>query len=136
MKSLLLKARAFSIMKCALLFILLLGTTLTQAQQNLLQKRITLQAGEVPLSEALHAIEKQLNCTFVYSSDINTTKKVDLNFTDMPLKQILAALLGDYASGIAVHGNQINIQPGNGKGTIAGAVQIQKVPELPMPQSA
>lgn len=124
MKTLLLKVHAFSFLKCLFLFILIASSIVTQAQQNLLQKKVTLHLGRVTIDEALHAIEKQVNCTFVYSSSkINTTNKVDLNYTDSPLKQVLTAILGDDAMGLEARGNQINIQPSLGNGTLFGYVQ-------------
>lgn len=94
----------------------------TQAQ-DILQKRISLQLGEVTIGDALSTIERQTGYTFSYSANlINTTREVNVSFENATLRAVLQKILGDSAAGVRVDGQQIRIQPSQGKGSITGKV--------------
>lgn len=127
MKSLVLPEHfRFSIQKLILFPLLLLLTSSLPAiaQENILQKPLRLQLGEVSINQALAAIETATGYTFSYSSNlIDIKRKVHVSYNNTPLAQILQDLLGERARGITVAGNQIKIQPSAGKGSVSGTVQ-------------
>lgn len=91
------------------------------SQQDVLQKRLHLQLGEVTISQALLSIEQRTGYTFSYSTDlIDISRKVTVSFDNATLADILRKILGNAAAGVRVTGRQIRIQPSQGKGSVSG----------------
>ncbi len=96
----------------------------TAAQPGILQKTISIRLNEAKLSEAIAAVEKAADCSIVYSDTfIDSEKIVSLHAVNRPLSEVLDQLFGDLARGMQVRGNQVNIQPSKGKGTVSGTVR-------------
>lgn len=107
-----------------LLFLLAGWSTVKAQQQDILQKRISLNLGRVAISTALEAIEKETGYEFSYSSSlINADRSVNVTYENVTLSRVLQELLGDAALGARVEGRQIRIRPSAGKGSISGYVQ-------------
>jgi len=103
---------------------LLLSQLMAFAQQDVLEKPITLQLNETSLRDALNAIEKELGLSFSYSaSQLDVQRKLNANFNHIPLKNALAELLGKSLQGLSVSGKQITIKVSSGRGTIKGSVK-------------
>ncbi|MGO3161903.1 TonB-dependent receptor [Sphingobacterium sp. JB170] len=93
------------------------------SQQGILQKKVTIQVNRVKLSEAITVVEKAADCSIAYSETfVNSDRVVSLNVTNQPLSGVLEQLFGELARGMQVKGNQINIQPSKGRGTVSGVV--------------
>ncbi len=106
-----------------LALVLAAGTTL-YAQEDILQRRITLQLGEITVGDALRAIEQETGYEILYSSSLVDTKRlVTVHFRNATLLRVLRDLLGEAANGVRAEGRQIKIQPAQGKGTVRGTVQ-------------
>lgn len=111
-------------LKILLVFCLLFSQLSSFAQQNILEQKVRLKLVNVPVSEALVAIEKQLNVSFSYSStQLDVQKKVSPDFDGVSLKTAMTELLGKSLKGLSVKGNQITIQSSTGKASIKGAVR-------------
>ncbi|MDX3915414.1 MAG: TonB-dependent receptor [Pseudosphingobacterium sp.] len=96
----------------------------TYAQQNILDKPITLHLYQTKLSDAILSIEKAADCSISYSETfLNNEQLISLDANDIPLSSVLQQMFGDLVKGIRVKGNQISIQPSKGKGTITGTVK-------------
>ncbi|KIO78678.1 TonB-dependent receptor [Pedobacter lusitanus] len=97
---------------------------LTLAQQRSpLNKLISVQATHITISEALDAIAAKAAVSFSYSStQLNVQRKVSFNFSDKPVKEILASLLGKQLKGLSAAGEQITIQTAAAKSSISGKV--------------
>ncbi|GAA4807977.1 TonB-dependent receptor [Olivibacter ginsenosidimutans] len=93
-------------------------------QQHLLDKPITLQLHHVTLAEALTAIENQAEVDFSYSStQLNVSKRVDVQANGQPLRHVLQQLLGEQLKRLLVEGTQITIQSTTAFGTVKGVVK-------------
>src|SRR5688572_12875341 len=71
---------------------------------QVLDKKITLSLKEVPIEEALDAIEKAADVKFFYSIDqLNIRDKITLEFVDRSLHDLLDDLLTPYRVKYKVH---------------------------------
>ncbi len=116
--------------KITTILLLLLGTLLTfptfgqNKQPSVLEKTMSVQATNVHLSEALDILADKAAVSFSYSSSLlNLQKKVNLNYTNRSLKDILTELLGRQLKGLSVNGKQITIQVNGPSGSIKGNVK-------------
>src|SRR5690606_26356758 len=97
---------------------------LSHAQNDPLQRRISVQATGITLTEAFERIGEAANCTFSYSNTLlDLDRRVNLQFTNATVSDILVQLLGDGIKAARTKGNQILIQASQGKSTVAGTVQ-------------
>lgn len=93
------------------------------AQSTLLKKRISIQVNKVSIAQALEEIENKAGCSFVYSPNLlDVNRKISLSHQNATVEYILLDIFGEEIRGIEVKGNQINLQPSKGKGTITGVV--------------
>ncbi|SEK78263.1 TonB-dependent receptor [Parapedobacter koreensis] len=103
---------------------LTLITSLSWAQSDILQKRISIQVNDVTLAQALEQIEEKAGCTFIYSLNLlDAGRKVSLNHRDETLERVLQDVFGDAVKRMEIKGNRINLQPSAGKGTVSGTVR-------------
>lgn len=95
-----------------------------EKQTSVLEKSISIQASSLSLSDALEAIANKAAVSFSYSSSLlNLQKKVNLNYTNRPLKEILSELLGRRLKGLSLNGKQITIQVASPGGNVKGSVK-------------
>lgn len=93
------------------------------AQNNPLDRRITVQATGITLADALSRIGEAGTCSFSYSNtNLNLGQTVDLSFTGVTVAEVLQRLLGDGVTAARSRGNQVLIQASRGKGTVSGRV--------------
>lgn len=97
----------------------------SQARQtSALETIISVQASNISLNDALDAIASKADVSFSYSSSLlNLQKKVNLNFSNRKLKDVLEELLGRQLKGLSVNARQITIQVSGPGGTIRGTVK-------------
>ncbi len=94
------------------------------AQNNPLDRRISVQATGISLAEALNRIGDAADCSFSYSNTgLDLDRTVDLRFAGVTVADALQQLLGDGIIAARSRGNQILIQASRGKGSISGRVQ-------------
>ena len=111
------------------LLLLFFAVTAGLSQNSILNKKITINQSGLSLEDALMALGDQAGCTFSYSSSlIETNKKVDLHYDNIPLIKILEDILGETAKGVQVQNNgtgipQITIKPIRKTGSIKGNVK-------------
>jgi len=106
------------------LFCMVFAPRLSHAQNDPLQRRISVQATGITLTEAFERIGEAANCTFSYSNTLlDLDRRVNLQFTNATVSDILVQLLGDGIKAARTKGNQILIQASQGKSTVAGTVQ-------------
>ena len=105
---------------------------LCSADMGAQSKKVTLVSASSTVGQALKDIESQTGYLFVYNtSDVDVTRKVTLNYTDMAVSQVLESLLADQGLKWNLEGRYIKIlKPGPeqnaaGKGTANGPVQIR-----------
>lgn len=125
MNFLLFSTRLFSLaLKTILLITLTIFISLSvSAQSTLLKKRISVQVNNVSIAKALEEIEAKAGCSFIYSPDLlEVNRKITLSNQNATLEEILQDIFRNEIRRIEVKGNQINLQPSRGKGTIAGKV--------------
>lgn len=105
----------------ALLLILVSLPSLSLAQKNVLDTRITLQLTDVTVADVLSAIQDQAQVVFSYSNtNLNTGRKVSVNYDGISIQQALEKLLGERLSKVKVRGNVISLQ---GSGHIQGYIK-------------
>ena len=93
-------------------------------QNQVLEKTLSLQLKNVTLGDALKALGDQTGVQFSYSStQLNTQRKVSVDFRQQSLRAALSDLLGQELKGLSVSGTQITIQTSGGKGSIKGTVK-------------
>ncbi|MBN2521465.1 MAG: hypothetical protein JXB17_13205, partial [Bacteroidales bacterium] len=84
--------------KLKLICIVLLLVMIQQlkAQDNVLEKRISIEIVNSNIVELLNAISEKYNIYFSYDSEIfNTTERKDYKFENKPLKDIFIAVLNE-----------------------------------------
>ncbi|NQX40696.1 iron complex outermembrane recepter protein [Pedobacter steynii] len=93
-------------------------------QNQVLEKTLSLQLKNVALGDALKALGDKAGVQFSYSStQLNTQRKVSVDFSAQSLRAALSDLLGQELKGLSVSGTQITIQTSGGKGSIKGTVK-------------
>lgn len=93
------------------------------AQATVLKKRISVQANNISVAQALEEIESKAGCSFVYSPDLlDVNRKISLSHQNATVEYILEYIFGEEIRQIEVRGNRINLQPSKGKGTVTGRV--------------
>ena len=93
-------------------------------QNQVLEKTLSLQLKNVTLGDALKALGDQTGVQFSYSStQLNTQRKVSVDFRQQSLRAALSDLLGQELKGLSVSGTQVTIQTSGGKGSIKGTVK-------------
>ncbi|MDO5968255.1 TonB-dependent receptor [Flavivirga aquimarina] len=103
--------------------ILLILPNLIQAQESVLDKKISISIDGIGIIETLQEIEKNENCFFSYNkSSINTTKKVTKTFNNTSLRLVLESLFEDYKMYFSEEGNVIYIRKDSRKGKVTGKV--------------
>jgi len=96
----------------------------TQAQQGILNTRISIQVKNQTIAEALEKIEEKTGYTIVYSpSLLSTDRKITIDLKNTRLDAVLQEILGDAVRRVETKGNQINLQPSAGKGSLSGQVR-------------
>jgi hypothetical protein len=71
-------------------------TSILNAQQDLLQQKVTADFKNTTLRKAFKQIEKQLSCYFTYeSTTINNQKRISINLKNIPLQRALVQMLND-----------------------------------------
>lgn len=111
-----------------ILFLILLSFSQLSAINTYAQKTsVSLTLFNVSLKEAIHAIEKQTEFVFFYSTDeIDLTKKVNLNIQNGTIYQILKETFSDYS--YQIENKKILLTPGKTQKsrTITGVVTDSK----------
>jgi len=93
-----------------ILFVLLQSLS-SQAQSDILQKRVTADFQNIRLNDAFRLIEKQLSIYFTFDGSlINTNRTVNESFKAVPLKTCLDKLLHDSALTYKVIENHVIIR--------------------------
>jgi len=109
--------------KTGLFFALSLSCLLAEAQQGILNTRVSIQLKNQTVAQALENIEQKTGYTFIYSPNlIDATKKVTVDVQNARLETVLQEILGDGVRRVETKGKQINLQPSAGKGTLEGKV--------------
>lgn len=108
-----------------LIFSILYLPCVSFGQQNqVLEKTVTLQLNNMRLGDVLIAITKETGVQFSYSStQLDIQRKVNIDFRQKPLKEVLADLLGAELKGLSVKGMQVTIRTSDGRGSIKGTVR-------------
>jgi len=95
-----------------------------ERQTSILEKSISIQATNLSLNDALEAIANKAAISFSYSSSLlNVQRKVNLNYSNRTLKDIITELLGRQLKGLSINGKQITIQVSGPGGNIKGSVK-------------
>jgi iron complex outermembrane receptor protein len=104
----------FSLSRYLLVFSVLISINLplhAQAQENILQRNITLVSQSITVKEALDQISKNIGYNFSYnSSQLQLSKRLQPNYTKLPLQDVLRSILGKRLSGMQVNGSNIHLQ--------------------------
>ena len=100
-----------------------LSSTPMVLNDGILEKKISIRFEDLPLKEALYAIADHTKCSFSYSNTLlKSNRKVSANYSNTPLKHVLADLLGNELSAIAASGNRVLLLPV--EGYIRGSVVV------------
>jgi iron complex outermembrane receptor protein len=103
--------------------ILLCAATGTYAQENILERKITLVAPSLTVKEALDQISNDIGYKFSYNnSQLPLSKRLQPNYTSIAVQDVLRSILGKRLSGIRVNGNNIHLQTRAPEGTLSGYV--------------
>jgi len=98
----------------AFLFLLLPEKLLMAQHQPLLNKKISINFKDIPISSALSAIGKQLGVKFSYNPElISSGKKANRQFDNVPLREVLKQLINDPTIVFREMGNQIVLYRGD-----------------------
>jgi len=105
------------------LLILLTFSVAAQAQDNVLERKITLVSKSITIKEALDQISNDIGFNFSYNnSQLPLTKRLQPNYTALPLQDVLRSILGKRLSGIRVDGTNIHLQTQLPVGSLTGFV--------------
>lgn len=92
-------------------FLFLFGAKILFAQEDVLQKRISLTLENVSIEEALREISLKSGVNFSYNArHLQTEKRINLNYTDETLKKILDKICDHYDLEFTVVSQQIVIR--------------------------
>jgi outer membrane receptor protein involved in Fe transport len=108
-----------------ILFIAAAATTTARAQSSqLLNQRISLQLADVKIKDALKQIERQVNCSFVYSNNlIKSDQRITRKFSNESLSAVLSSIIGIKRLQLRVDNRQIYIKAAvSGDQVISGQV--------------
>ena len=106
--------------------LLAMGSLLAWGQSD--NDRITVSFSDVPLSEAISAVESGSRYTFLYdASGLDLSVKVSLTADNIPVQEALDRMLSPVSVGYEINGRQIALYPlnsggGNGYRVITGKV--------------
>ncbi|WP_165384666.1 TonB-dependent receptor [Sphingobacterium corticibacterium] len=93
------------------LLLILILPKLSLAQQDPLERTVTIHASEITLETALHRIAKLANCSFSYNNAaIETQRKVSLSFENKTVNSILDHIVPSATASWRSRGNQISIR--------------------------
>lgn len=94
-----------------ILLLTLICTHPASAQQNVLDKRITIKLNNVSLADALTALGDKASASISYSSTkLDVKKHVSINATNRSLKNVLYDLLGSSLKNLKAEGDVVTIQ--------------------------
>lgn len=99
-------------MKLFAAIVILMLSNVVLAQENLLDKKITLSANNIPLEEALSQLSTQSGSRFSYGNTIDLKQKVSFNFSDIAFKEALNKIFDPIKINWEVIGDQIALAPG------------------------
>ncbi|HEY0175255.1 MAG TPA: TonB-dependent receptor, partial [Pedobacter sp.] len=110
------------LISCTFLFTFVLPSA--YAQQNLLEKRISISLNQVTLPDALSALADQAGCTFSYSStSLPAGKRISIQRTDISLTGALKEILGNNLEKLQAQGNKVLIVLKKRSGSVKGTVK-------------
>lgn len=90
--------------------LLSIGSLLARGQTE--NDRLTVSFREIPLSEAISAVESVSRYTFLYdAAGLDLSVKVSLSADDMPLRDALDKMLSPVSVGYEINGRQIALYP-------------------------
>jgi hypothetical protein len=96
--------------------LILFAANTVLAQEQFLEKTITIERQNTTLYNALNIISAKADCFFVYDSKtIESDKRVKLEAVNLPLKQVLEKLLGNPLLTFKVIGQHVLIYPSPGE---------------------
>lgn len=99
-------------------------TNASYAQQNLLDKQISISLNQASLPDALAALADKAGCTFSYSSSaLPAGKRVSMQHTDITLIAALKEILGNSLEKLQAQGNKVLIVLKKPSGTLKGSVK-------------
>jgi hypothetical protein len=88
-----------------------LNTTKAQTANDMLNKKISIHAENLPVKEVLNMISEKTGIGFSYSNDlVQFSKKISLNYDNKPLKQVLDQLIANTKITYSLIGKQIVFQ--------------------------
>jgi len=118
-----------ALLLCHLLLVLILPK-LSLAQQDPLQRSITVHASETTLEDALERIAKLAKCSFSYNNNAaEVQKKVSLSFENQTVASILTQIVPPSTGSWRSRGNQIAIRFA-GEGASDGPIKNQEIKEV------
>lgn len=95
--------------------LLAMGSLLAWGQSD--NDRITVSFSDVPLSEAISAVESGSRYTFLYdASGLDLSVKVSLTADNIPVQEALDRMLSPVSVGYEINGRQIALYPLNSGG--------------------
>ena len=103
--------------------LLAMGSLLAWGQSD--NDRITVSFSDVPLSEAISAVESGSRYTFLYdASGLDLSVKVSLTADNIPVQEALDRMLSPVSVGYEINGRQIALYPLNSGGgvTVTGSL--------------
>ena len=107
--------------------LLAMGSLLARGQSE--NDRITVSFRDIPLSEAISAVESASRYTFLYdAAGLDLSVKVSLSADNVPIQEALDRMLSPVSTGYEINGRQIALYPlnsgggNNGYRVIAGEV--------------
>ncbi|MBL7922000.1 MAG: TonB-dependent receptor [Bacteroidia bacterium] len=92
--------------------ILMLYNMVVLAQDNILNKKISISFTNTALNEVLKEFTAQTNTHFTYGNNIDLSQKVNYTFSDLSFKEALNKLLDPIQIKWELIGNQIALAPG------------------------
>lgn len=95
--------------------LLAMGSLLARGQSE--NDRITVSFRDIPLSEAISAVESASRYTFLYdAAGLDLSVKVSLSADNVPIQEALDRMLSPVSTGYEINGRQIALYPLNSGG--------------------
>jgi hypothetical protein len=95
------------VMKATAIFLFVFVFSLSAENANSQNAYVNLKTSNVPLESVLNAIENQTNYLFIYSADVDVTRKVSINVKRRPVSEVLNFLLEGTNTRYSVEGSHI-----------------------------
>ncbi|NLI37526.1 MAG: TonB-dependent receptor [Bacteroidales bacterium] len=103
------------VMKATAIFLFVFVFSLSAENANSQNAYVNLKTSNAPLESVLNAIENQTNYLFIYSVDVDVTRKVSINVKRRPVSEVLNFLLEGTNTIYSVEGSHIILSKNKSK---------------------